>query len=558
MNKFPYTITILLLLTMLLSTSTSKAINVINLQDEGIENHSSDLTPFIYDILSKNKNKKGLKIVFPKSTYHFYPTQAFGKYHAVTNHDKGFRYFAFPLIDFEDIEIDAQGSEFIFHGQIIPFLVERSTNVKICNANIYWEVPFYLEGSVIRSNKNDSTVDIKINEGFSNYELVDNRLIIKGEGWEETDLGENICFDPKTKAVLYRNDDLYSITNEWTKKMKAMQIGERTFRLETKFEKETPPTGSIITFKGSFGSNRHSPAFHLSDSKNISLSDINIYHAGGMGVVAEKTENIYLKSVNVRLRENSKRILSTTADATHFCNCKGDLVIEDCLFENMLDDACNVHGTYTKVERIIDPYTVIARLNHPQQFGFKFASDGDTIQVVSGDKLLPKNKLQIKSVEQINSQFSKFVFEMPILDMINIGDGLENIEWYPRLTFKENVIRNNRARSILVSTPKKVVIENNSFSSQMTGILIEGDMDHWFESGAVNDVTIQNNLFLDGTYGGGAPHVSIWVNPHLNIIDPDKAYESNIIIKNNVFKTFNDVLLRAHSVNNLQYVNNTI
>lgn len=57
------------------------------------------------------------------------------------------------------------------------------------------------------------------------------------------------------------------------------------------------------------------------------------------------------------------------------------------------------------------------------------------------------------------------------------------------------------ARSILVSTPRKVVIEGNTFSSIMSAILFEGDMSHWYESGAVRDVTVRNNRFLDGTYG---------------------------------------------------------
>ncbi|MGC3978967.1 MAG: hypothetical protein QM751_12520 [Paludibacteraceae bacterium] len=70
-----------------------------------------------------------------------------------------------------------------------------------------------------------------------------------------------------------------------------------------------------------------------------------------MGVIAEKTGNISLNKVNICRRPGSNRILSVTADATHFCNCKGKVTIENCLFENMLDDACNMHGTYTKVEQ---------------------------------------------------------------------------------------------------------------------------------------------------------------------------------------------------------------
>lgn len=60
---------------------------------------------------------------------------------------------------------------------------------------------------------------------------------------------------------------------------------------------------------------------------------------------------------------------------------------------------------------------------------------------------------------------------------------------------KNNTIRDNRARSVLVTTKGKVLIEGNYFSSQMHGILIEGDNHKWYESGAVQDVTIRNNMF---------------------------------------------------------------
>lgn len=531
----------------------------IYLSVSDIEKYKDDMTPYIYSLLTNAEYKKGnFKLVFPKGTYHFRPTGAYGKYHAVTNHDNGYRRFAFPLIGMKNVEIDANEAEFIFHGQIIPFLVENSSGVKIANVNIDWEVPFYLEGSVVAVNDSDSSVDIRITDGFNNFKLQDNRLIIAGEGWEEYFLGENICFNPQTKAVQYRTDDWYYIPKPWSMETKAKQISNRVIRLQTKFTKTAPPLGTIITFKGTFGNNRHSPAIHLSDAKNVELNNLNIYHAGGMGVIAEKTENIHLDKVNICRRPGSNRILSVTADATHFCNCKGKVIVENCLFENMLDDACNMHGTYTKVEKIVDSKTVIARLSHPQQFGFRFASAKDTLQIVQNRSILPKSKVQLKSVQVINDQYAKYTFTKDITDKIEPGDGLENIEWYPEFEFRNNIVQNNRARSILISSPKKVLVEKNTFSSQMTGILFEGDMDSWFESGAVNDVTIRNNKFLDGAYGGGASHVTIWVNPQQKEINPKKAYERNIIIENNLFKTFGDGLLRAHSVDNLQFINNTI
>ena len=91
----------------------------------------------------------------------------------------------------------------------------------------------------------------------------------------------------------------------------------------------------------------------------------------------------------------------------------------------------------------------------------------------------------------------------------------------------------------------------------MSAILFEGDMDHWYESGAVRDVTIRNNRFLDGTYGG-ADFPTIFINPHQKKEVPGHPYERNITIEDNLFRTFNEQLLRAKSVGGLIFRDNTI
>lgn len=162
----------------------------------------------------------------------------------------------------------------------------------------------------------------------------------------------------------------------------------------------------------------------------------------------------------------------------------------------MLDDATNVHGSYVRVTGITAPDQVIARINHPQQAGYEFAGKGDEIDVVDAETLLAKHTLRVKKSERINAHYIQLTFTAPVESRLTVGDGLENMSWYPELIFRNNVVRNNRARSILVSTPRKVVVEGNTFSSMMSAILFEGDMDHWYESGAVRDVTIRNNRFL--------------------------------------------------------------
>lgn len=47
-----------------------------------------------------------------------------------------------------------------------------------------------------------------------------------------------------------------------------------------------------------------------------------------------------------------------------------------------MDDAINVHGTYLKVIRQIDRYTLVGRYMHDQSWGFDWGYVGDEVQFV--------------------------------------------------------------------------------------------------------------------------------------------------------------------------------
>jgi hypothetical protein len=99
-----------------------------------------DATPIVINALKDCKSKNIKKLSFPKGVYHFYPTFAPDKYCAITNNDNGLKRTPFPIIDFHNFEIDGNGSEFIFHGKMIPFIIEESTAIVVKNLSVDWQV----------------------------------------------------------------------------------------------------------------------------------------------------------------------------------------------------------------------------------------------------------------------------------------------------------------------------------------------------------------------------------------------------------------------------------
>ena len=104
------------------------------------------------------------------------------------------------------------------------------------------------------------------------------------------------------------------------------------------------------------------------------------------------------------------------------------------------------------------------------------------------------------------------------------------------------------------------MIENNDFVSSGAAILIAGDANGWYESGAVRDVLIRGNRFhpscLTSWYQFGEGIVSIY--PIIPEVDRDVPFHRNITIEKNVFDVFDYSVLYALSVDGLRFSNNTI
>ena len=92
----------------------------------------------------------------------------------------------------------------------------------------------------------------------------------------------------------------------------------------------------------------------------------------------------------------------------------------------------------------------------------------------------------------------------------------------------------------------------------MSAILFRGETFFWFESGAVNDVTIRNNKFKN--YADcGKPHAAIYITSRLGKnFDQTECYDKNINIINNEIDGFNPRVVWADRAENLIIKGNRI
>lgn len=489
------------------------------------------------------------QLTFPPGTYHFWPDRAEEHYLFISNNDEGLKRIAFPLFDIDGLTIDGQGSTFFFHGFLVPFALRDCAHIRLTGFTLDWERTFHSEGTVLAAR--EGSVDLEFSPAFP-YAVERERLSFLNEMGEKMGLGAPLEFDPKRRETAFKVYDSYAVRGGYHR---TEELGPGRVRFHAEL-RTLPTPGNILVLPPD---HRLCPAITVGDSRDIVIDNITLRHSGGMGIIAQRTENVSVR--NMAVTPGPGRMVSLTADATHFVNCRGRIEMTGCRFENQMDDATNVHGIYARIARRIGGDTIEVETVHPQQSGIAVADYrdiGDSLEFVRGESLQSYHEAIIVEAGRLNKRFTRIRLATALPDNVRIGDAVQSLSRQPDITIRNCVSRGNRARGFLVSTRGETLIENNHFHTAGAAILIEGDASHWFESGAVQNVGIRGNHFDNCNYGVWG-QATIQVSPR---IEPPhrggNGYHRNIHIENNLFKTFHDLLIKAHSVDGLAISGNRI
>jgi parallel beta-helix repeat protein len=510
---------------------------------------NKDDTLAVRAALTQAKKQGAAKLVFPKGRYDFYPDKAFERYQFVSNNDEGLKRIAFPLDDVKGFEIDGQGSDFLFHGFLSPFAIDHSSSIVLRGFTVDYERTFHSEGKILAVTDTYADVEIPPEYPYS----IENGLLKfhDGKSGKERTLypvNALLEFDPVKRETAYRAWD-YGLGTD----IRAEDLGNRRIRVLRAKMKGTP--GNIFVF----GPNhRQVCGITITDSRDVTVEDVSLYHCGGMGVIGQRSRDLFVRRVKVTPAPGKNRIVSITADATHFVNCGGQVVLEDCLFELQKDDATNVHGIYVRIVSRLSPNVVDVKLVHPQQYGFDFIKKGQKLELVNGPALTTYAYPVVKLAERLNKEYTRLTFKEPLPDTVAIGDALAAIDDYAALTIRGCTIRGNRARGILLNSRGPTVVENNIFHTAGAAILFEGDARFWYEQAGVSDCAIRSNLFDNCNYG-------VWGRALIEVgagIDPafraTSRYNKNIRITGNTIRYFHPALLSLYSVQGVTFTSNKL
>ncbi|HQD08434.1 MAG TPA: right-handed parallel beta-helix repeat-containing protein [Flavihumibacter sp.] len=540
-------------ISLLLLLSPAKAQDTIRLADYGyIPGSRQNAVPYVQQALADAKKRQHPVLVFAPGRYDFWPQYATDKAYFESNTDViPSRRCPVLIEQFKALTIEGNNAEWVFHDRVQPITIDSSEQIIIRNLHIDWDIPLTAQAQI--NTVTDNYVDLAINAYESPYIIEDDKLTFVGEGWKSRVWGA-MEFDKDSKRIVAQSGD--NCMGENFQHYKATELEKGLVRLSYP-GKHKPITGNWLVLRHS--ARDHAGVF-IVGSKAVQIENLYLYHTAGLGILSQYSADLRFTNVQVVPNEKKNRILSGHDDGMHFSNCRGQITIDSCRFASLMDDPINIHGTSVRIIKKITDTRLRCRFMHDQSIGFSWADAGDTLGIIENESMRTVGKAVVTSFQPQDPREFDIDIAAPLPAGIGEGDALENLHWTPQVWIKRSYFGSNRARGILVSTPGSVLIENNVFTSSGSAILIAGDANGWYESGAVNDVLIRNNLFQDPCLTSLYQFCEGIISIYPEIPHPDSRYpfHRNIRIEYNAFNPFDYPVLYAKSVQGLTFSHNTI
>ena len=491
----------------------------------------------------------------PRGQYFLTPETAAIFSCSLSNSDSAPRLHAGVLLKGKkNLTLDGQGSILLCHGQMTALALLDCQNIILRNFVIDWDIPLTAEGTITEADEHH--INLQVDPEKYPFHIREDSLWFDGGDWsQKLHFWGHTEFNPRKNRLAPDRGDRFPPARQ-----ELLPGGE--IRFTGDFTGSVPTPGNILVLR--HGDRIH-PAILIHNCRNICLQNIRVHSSGGLGILAQFSDTLTFHQVElVPNYEKGRLFAGGHDDGIHLSANRGRVLIENCRFLGLMDDPVNLHGIAAKLLKQLNGYTVLGSFMHPQSRGHAlWARAGDTVAILSGDTMEEFQKLTVRNFHLLDEthfeiQFKECIYSLHLQSCSSFS--LENISSTAALICRRNIFGPCRARGLLVTTPKKVIIEDNVFSSSGAAIRIAGDVCTWYESGRCQDVTIQNNVFedtcLQNDYQGGQGIISI--SPELPKPSAALPCHSHIKIRGNTFHVSDPRLLYALCTRDLQFTGNRI
>ncbi len=410
---------------------------------------------------------------------------------------------AFLLKDLENVVLDFGGATLVFHGRIQPFMLDNCRNVTLKNGKLDYDRPFYTQATVSQCTQTE--LRLEFDPGFTcRVDPIHQGLVAYSNTWEYR-MNQNDCllwlYDPADREdhsiiLALFGTEIYPKDNPPApiQQILVEQNGAEVV-LHGQFPQDWQGrTGQklVITHEP-----RDKSSVHTVGGENITLDHVQIISGAAMAFTGMHTKNITLDHFDFlgNYRGNG-RIVTNNADAIHLFNCCGRVEIRNCTMEGLLDDTVNIHGNFLEVAEVLQQGIRCGNKMFGATPALKLFLPGDRIAVYRGSTREKKAEFTVTSVTQSAERDGRVleIREREALAVLAPGDVIENLSANPEVLMENCVFKRFRGVTRLQSGGK-TVIRNCRFENREPSLLLTGDTVYWYESGPVQDLTVENCYF---------------------------------------------------------------
>lgn len=457
--------------------------------------------------------------------------------------------FAVFLKDKRNITLDFQGHTLFLKGEIQPFFMENCEHIKIQNCVIEYDRSFTTEFEVLESTP--SLLRGRLSE-MTPCKAEDGNLIPYADTWENHSLRRSICFlqafnrdthrGEGLTLVIFGNDPEVDESLPWAKsvhRLRARVEGDEVVLEEEGDRMPVFATGSIVAIGHS---DRSYSSVYAVFCRDLSLENLRVINGAGMGIFLQHTHNVCIDGLKMTYDERSHGLISNEADGIHAVSCSGDLILKNSVIEGTLDDAFNIHGNFFQfVSGEGNQITVHSGGSASSEF--RCFDVGDEICIYEGATLQGGRTYVIREIRDLSRGTESFTLDRPV-EVHHKGDVIENLSAYPNV-YMENCSFGKANTHGRFQSRGKIVVKN---CKTELPFLLTGDMNFWFESGPVTDMTVEDTTFV-------TERATIQCIPEFTATEQAPFYHGDLMVTNCSFESEHP--LRAVRSRSIRFFRNT-
>ena len=478
---------------------------VYDVREYGIFPENKDNAPALNILLKQIKNVEGLKFLrFPQGVYLFHATVNFA--------------------DIEDLYVVGEDAEWRMTEWTSAMDIRNCKNFHINGFEFDYHPASTVTGTVISTDEAKRSVTLKLGEEFDMSDSRFNGGKVKYGSYME------YVWDETYGAYIPDKDGMlrYNSTGDRVENLVGGSYDPAAHTLTIAFSADSgyraPDEGTKVSVSYTM---YEYGMFMFQSCEKVYMESNDVYASLGMTFVTYNVKDLYMNRTNLRLREGSERLMTSTADGLHANGCYGDMIVTNSLYEASHDDAMNICSFYNTVSSYAGNTLVCgassATTNYP-------IMEGDVIEIYDPQSMELIETYTVVKVTALGLSYDLTV-DKRIREDIS-GCLVGNTTRVPALKVENCIIRNKRNRGILAQVRNSEIV-NCAFYNVLHGpIMMNASFDIFAEAIIPRSITVRNCKFFDNnTAHGLSADVSAFRNGGTVLANTVRAIE----VENNYF-----------------------